>query len=193
MESSEFKMKRAAVAVSLASTLAFFACTAPKAESLYRTGGESMTAHAKGARLSPSKAATKEQRRFIESFLKDFEAKKFDKPMSLTNLGSDSTVTVEYFRTGKDASLHDDDVIDGSKKEVELRIRPNSDVAKVIIIFNEPVQFSDAWGIASELYHRQFVMHNGEDPVFRPERDSRQRMTGNVEAIGFWIIRKAKK
>jgi hypothetical protein len=194
MASFRSPITRTTAALMLASGMAFSACSGPqpKLESHKAIEMSEYAGRVKGAKLSSKQAATKAQRRFMEDFMKKYDGGKYGKPFSNQMQGDRSTVTVEFFATGKHVEQVDE-MITGRKKEVVYEIPPRSDVAKVIVMFNEPVQFNNAWGIANELYNRQFVMYGGEEPVFKPEYDNRMKFTGNVETIVFWVIKEQKK
>ncbi|VVB73851.1 Uncharacterised protein [uncultured archaeon] len=195
MESFRMKLTKTAAALALASGLTFSACAGPQplAEPHRQASVSVHSAAVKGINLSSHEAADKFQRKFIDDFLKDFDKRKFNKPFSSQNKGGHSTVTAEYFYTGKNKQVMSDDMMTGRKVMVDYVFPANSDVAKVMIMFEEPVRFNSAWGTACELYNRQFVMHGADDPYFRPERDTKIGFTDNVETILFLITKKRKR
>jgi len=194
MTSFKSPMTRTTAVLALASGMAFSACSGPqpKMESHKAIEMSEYAGRIKGAKLSSKQAATKQQRKFIEEFMTNYDKRRFSKPFSTQMQGDRSTVSTEYFATGKNVEQVDD-MITGRKKEVAYEFPPHSDVAKILVMFDEAVQFGNAWGIANEMYHQQFMMYGGEDPVFKPERDGKGKFTGNVETIVFWVIKERKK
>lgn len=189
MESVKMKTRRATIAFVIGSALCSSACDLPnpKTESIQSIE----KSRSRGITLSPGKAVDNFQRKFIEDFLKGYEERAYSKPFSKTSDSDNSKVSVEYFTTGENEEIVDD-AISARKKEIEYHLPPHSEIAKVTIVFEEPVQFGSAWSISNELYYRLFVMHGGDEAVFGPERDRKGNFTGNIETIVFWTIKGIK-
>jgi len=194
MASFKSSMTRTAAALALSSGIMFSACAGPqlKVEPPQIIKKSEAPNGAKKAKTASNMIVNKAQSAFINNFVKDFDKGTFKEGFTSMKQSSTSIVTVDYMHIGKDAD-YAEDMVDRKGKEIAYEFLPNSEVGKILVMFSKPVALGRALGIANDVYETHFSGVSGmKDPAFKPERNRKGKITGNVETIVFWIIRKKK-
>jgi hypothetical protein len=219
MISFKSSMTRTAAALALSSGIMFSACAGPqpkvephqivkksevlsgvkksevlsnvkKSEVLSNVKKSEVLSGVKKAKTASNPIVNKAQSAFIDKFVKNFDKGTFKEGFASMKQSSTSIVTVDYMLVGKDSD-YAEDMVDKKGKEIEYEFSPNSEVGKILVMFNKPVTLGNAIDIANGIYETHFSSVSGmKDPTFKPKRGSNGRLTGNVETIVFWIVRK---
>jgi hypothetical protein len=196
-------MTRTAAALALGSGIMFSACAGPqpksepiqivkKSETINDIKKSKAPSSTKMAKTVSNVIVNKAQNAFIRKFVKDFDEGTFKEGFASMRQSSTSIVTVDYMLVGKDSD-YAEDMVDRKGKEIAFDFPSNSEVGKILVMFTKPVTLGNALDIANNVYETHLSGVSGmKDPAFKPKRGRKGKLTGNVETIVFWIIRKRK-
>jgi len=201
MATFKSSITRTAAAFALSSGIMFSACAGPQPKieppqivkkSEVASGIKKLESpgNAKETKVISNSIVNKTQSAFIKKFVKDFDKGTFKEGFANMKQSSMSIVTVDYMLVGKDSD-YAEDMIDKKGKEIAFDLPSNSEVGKILVMFARPVTLKSALDTANEIYGAHFSGVSGmRDPAFKPKRGNKGKLTGNVETIVFWIIRK---
>jgi len=201
MVSFKSSMTRTAATLALGSGIMFSACAGPqpkfepiqiikKSEAVGSIKKVEIPSNAKETKVVSNSIMNKAQNAFIKKFVKDFNKSKFKEGFANIKQSSTSIVTVDYMLVGKDSD-YAEDMIDKKGKEIAFDFPSNSEVGKILVMFPKPVSLKNATDIANDIYGTHLSGVSGtKDPLFKPKRGNKGKLTENVETIVFWIIRK---